>query len=281
MYTKIEPNNKPQSTNIMDSCEILSKDLEKKLILKRNSHDFEMMSPSEEEIMRCLRTSKARLESIDSVLGLDGSCGGDATTMDAHQQPSTAKGRRLTLTITDLPLRPALLPIAEPNNLLDSPTTEVHISPVPNVSSRLLLEENVVEIPEDRFLSSSRRQSAQSCLSDYQSSEGGGVVRFVRTPSVVVSDYSDDTTTMCGISQEEIEYFRAQRLRRRFSMDTSGSKKDESTSDVSASSSCSNLYYCESKINPLVLDKADCYVNKTGTQIDHKITESSTSTCQI
>ncbi|XP_055855931.1 uncharacterized protein LOC129919108 [Episyrphus balteatus] len=258
MYTKIEQNSKPQITN-MDCSENLSKDLELKLNIKGNNYEPEVMSPAEEEIMRCLRTSKARLEkvgSVDSAIDIDGEA------MEP-QGPST-KGRRLTLTITDLPLRPALLPIAEPNDLLDSPTTEVQVTQltVPtSVSSRLLLEENVVEIPEERFVSVSRRQSAQSSLSDYQSSEGGGVVRFVRTPSVVVSDYSDEP--MCGITQEEMEYFRAQRLRRRFSMETSSSsKKDDNTSDVSASSSCSNLYYSESKINPL--------------PIDHKIPESST-----
>lgn len=272
MYTKAEQVTKSQIIN-MDTNETLSKDLENKLNLKAptppsSSFDPEVMSPAEEEIMRCLRTSKARLEkvgSFDSAIGLDGE------SLESSQGSST-KGRRLTLTITDLPLRPALLPIAEPHDLLDSPTVEVQTLVPTSPSNRLLLEEKVLEIPEDRFVSVSRRQSSHSCLSDYQGSDVG-VVRFVRTPSVVVSDYSDDT--MCGITQEEMEYFRAQRLRRRFSMDTSTTslKKDESSSDVSASSSCSNLFYCDSKLNPLVN-----FINtdNKSKSIDSKISENST-----
>lgn len=274
MYTKIEET-KIQIMN-MDTSENLSKELETKLTFKKPSFEQEEMSPAEEEIMRCLRTSKARMEkvgSFDSAIGLDGEA------MEPPHGSSPTKGRRLTLTITDLPLRPALLPIAEPNDLLDSPTNEIQIQVPTSHSNRLLLEENVVEIPDERFVSISRRQSAQSCHSDYQSSDGGvnsaGVVRFVRTPSVVVSDYSDDN--MCGITQEEIEYFRAQRLRRRFSMDTSTStKKDDGPSDVSGSSSCSNLFYCDSKANSF--DKVESYVTSSNNHksIEQKISESST-----
>ncbi|KAI8114795.1 Inositol-trisphosphate 3-kinase B [Lucilia cuprina] len=208
----------------------------------------------------------ARSASSDSALGLEVD---EPMDVSEAPQPNQQK-RRMTLTVTDLPLRPALLPLAEPTLLPDSPIID---TPVP-----ILLEERVVEIPEvpgSGF--SSRRESSQSCFSDYPPGEMQGV-RFVRTPSVVVSDYSDDIT--CGITLEEIEYFRAQRLRRRrSSLETSGTEKDalDNNSDISASSSCSNLYYCGSTIS--ALDGAECLVNGVRQQLERKTSDC--STCSI
>ncbi|KAL9877614.1 general transcriptional corepressor trfA-like isoform X1 [Glossina fuscipes] len=212
----------------------------------------------------------ARSASSDSALGLDVEEAMDASPpANEHQQK-----RRMTLTVTDLPLRPALLPLAEPTTLPDSPTPERELVaqiPLPTtpIPSKVLLEERVVEIPEDhRSGISSRRESSQSCLSDFPPNEMQGI-RFVRTPSVVVSDYSDDI--MCGITLEEIEYFRAQRQRRRrSSLDTA----TDNNSDVSAASSCSNLYYCGSTIS--ALDGAECLVNGERIQLERK-----TSDCSI
>uniref|UniRef100_A0A1A9YUK5 Uncharacterized protein n=1 Tax=Glossina morsitans morsitans TaxID=37546 RepID=A0A1A9YUK5_GLOMM len=212
----------------------------------------------------------ARSASSDSALGLDVEEAMDASPpANEHHQK-----RRMTLTVTDLPLRAALLPLAEPTTLPDSPTPERELVaqiPLPTtpIPSKVLLEERVVEIPEDhRSGISSRRESSQSCLSDFPPNEMQGI-RFVRTPSVVVSDYSDDI--MCGITLEEIEYFRAQRQRRRrSSLDTA----TDNNSDVSAASSCSNLYYCGSTIS--ALDGAECLVNGERMQLERK-----TSDCSI
>lgn len=220
----------------------------------------------------------ARSASSDSALGLEVE-GLDEPMETAASPPTAVQARRMTLTVTDIPLRTALLPLAEPTALPDSPTTEdlqqtlhqstagvINPSAVP---SKVLLEERVVEIPvEDanKGTCDSRRESSQSCVSDYPSSECGGV-RFMRTPSVVVSDYSDDV--MYGITLEEIEYFRAQR-RRRSSLDTAGTEKD---SDISAASSCSNLNYCGSTIS--ALDGAECYVNGMRMPLDRKISDCS------
>ncbi|XP_036338758.1 mucin-5AC-like [Rhagoletis pomonella] len=223
----------------------------------------------------------ARSASSDSALGLDVDESMDTTPA---QPPTCPQQRRMTLTVTDLPLRPALLPLAEPTALPDSPTIDlqqtVNILPAQTtVPSKVLLEERVVELPEDpRSLAPSqpcsRRESAQSCGSDYASTEFPGGRRFVRTPSVVVSDYSDDV--MCGITLEEIEYFRAQRMQRRHSsLDTAN--EGEGESDVSAASSCSNLYYCGSTIS--ALDGAECYVNGVRTSLDRKTSDC--STCSV
>lgn len=221
----------------------------------------------------------ARSASSDSALGLEVD---DA--MDVAEPPPQQQKRRMTLTVTDLPLRPALLPLAEPTLLPDSPTLDaplpnvVNTLPQTQVPSKVLLEERVVEIPEDpRSGFSSRRESSQSCFSDFPPGEMQGV-RFVRTPSVVVSDYSDDVT--CGITLEEIEYFRAQRSRRRrSSLETSGTEKDalDHGSDISASSSCSNLYYCGSTIS--ALDGAECLVNGVRHQLERKTSDC--STCSV
>uniref|UniRef100_A0A0A1WR21 Uncharacterized protein n=1 Tax=Zeugodacus cucurbitae TaxID=28588 RepID=A0A0A1WR21_ZEUCU len=220
----------------------------------------------------------ARSASSDSALGLDVDESMDTTPA---QPPVGPQQRRMTLTVTDLPLRPALLPLAEPTALPD--TTIIELPPTINnppapatVPSKVLLEERVVELPEDpRSLAPSqpcsRRESAQSCGSDIVPTEFPGGRRFVRTPSVVVSDYSDEI--MCGITLEEIEYFRAQRMRRRHSsLDTAN--EGEGESDVSASSSCSNLYYCGSTIS--ALDGAECYVNGVRTALDRKVSDCST-----
>nr|XP_014089708.2 uncharacterized protein LOC106617201 isoform X2 [Bactrocera oleae]XP_036228422.1 uncharacterized protein LOC106617201 isoform X2 [Bactrocera oleae]XP_036228423.1 uncharacterized protein LOC106617201 isoform X2 [Bactrocera oleae] len=220
----------------------------------------------------------ARSASSDSALGLDVDESMDTTPA---QPPVGPQQRRMTLTVTDLPLRPALLPLAEPTALPDN--TIIELPPTINnppaqatVPSKVLLEERVVELPEDpRSLAPSqpcsRRESAQSCASDTATTEFPGGRRFVRTPSVVVSDYSDEI--MCGITLEEIEYFRAQRMRRRHSsLDTAN--EGEGESDVSASSSCSNLYYCGSTIS--ALDGAECYVNGVRTALDRKTSDCST-----
>ncbi|XP_034101213.1 uncharacterized protein LOC117565933 [Drosophila albomicans] len=224
-----------------------------------------------------------RSASSDSALGLE--------VDEVEVSPPTApQQRRMTLTVTDLPLRPALLPLAEPTALpdspLNSPTTQIAIATgiitttttAGGVPSKVLLEERVVA-------AQSRRESTQSCLSEL-GGVGGGVVsgvRYVRTPSVVVSDYSDDITA-CGISMEEMEYFRLQRSRgqRRCSLEASAAAagagsgvgaKDEAQSDVSAASSCSNLYYCGSTIS--ALDGGECIVNGVRVALARKSSHSS------
>uniref|UniRef100_A0A1I8N8G9 Uncharacterized protein n=1 Tax=Musca domestica TaxID=7370 RepID=A0A1I8N8G9_MUSDO len=219
----------------------------------------------------------ARSASSDSALGLDV----DESLMDTSEATPPSgqqqQKRRMTLTVTDLPLRPALLPLAEPTTLPDSPPVDMLANFSLNqtqIPTKVLLEERVVEIPEDpRSGGSSRRESSQSCISDFPPADMQGV-RFVRTPSVVVSDYSDDI--MCGITLEEIEYFRAQRMRRRSSLDTAGTEKDalDNNSDVSAASSCSNLYYCGSTIS--ALDGAECLVNGMRLQLERKTSDCST-----
>nr|XP_017109699.2 uncharacterized protein LOC108134052 [Drosophila bipectinata] len=213
-----------------------------------------------------LRKGKVtRCASSDSALGLEV----DDSSMDT--MPVAPPQRRMTLTVTDLPLRPALLPLAEPTALPDSPLTSPTGAASVAVPTKVLLEERVVAAP------GSRRESTQSSYSELGASGFPVGVRYVRTPSVVVSDYSDDITA-CGISMEEMEYFRLQRARcqRRCSLEAGhghagsgmgsgggggppGGTKDEGQSDVSAASSCSNLYYCGSTIS--ALDGGECIVN--------------------
>uniref|UniRef100_A0A2M4A9W6 Uncharacterized protein n=1 Tax=Anopheles triannulatus TaxID=58253 RepID=A0A2M4A9W6_9DIPT len=210
------------------------------------------------------REKVTRSASSDSALGLDE----DLSQQEQQtMMASVGKARRLTLGVSDIPLRSALLPVPEPSMLPTTTTdslaslsgTSDHLPTV--VRSKMILEAQLIELPVDSdqqhqhqhqhqsqqqhqqqqqlgcpaSTSASRRESAQSYISD--TGEG---VRYVRTPSVVVSDYSDDT--MCGITLEEIEYFRRHRLRR-------GSADCES--DISAASSCSNLNYCGSSISAL------------------------------
>nr|NP_572873.2 inositol 1,4,5-triphosphate kinase 2, isoform G [Drosophila melanogaster]AAN09319.2 inositol 1,4,5-triphosphate kinase 2, isoform G [Drosophila melanogaster] len=228
-----------------------------------------------------------RCASSDSALGLDVDDGG----MDVPLPPQ----RRMTLTVTDLPLRPALLPLAEPTALPDSPLTSPTGGGNPSVGvpTKVLLEERVVAAP------GSRRESTQSSYSELGVSGLPLGVRYVRTPSVVVSDYSDDITA-CGISMEEMEYFRLQRARgqRRCSLEAGhhshsgghgahghggsgaagmspGCGKDDGQSDVSAASSCSNLYYCGSTIS--ALDGGECIVNGVRVALARKSSTQSSS----
>lgn len=106
-----------------------------------------------------------------------------------------------------------------------------------NVPSRTLLESQFVPLPVDRKFSDcvsecevndSRRHS---CFTDDEEPR----YRYWRTPSVVVSDYSDD---IMGLTLEDIEYIRSQR-------------KESSSPDSSLHSSCSNLNYCGSTISSL------------------------------
>lgn len=187
------------------------------------------------------------------------------SAVDLSLEEPSAKGpeevqkprRRMTLTVTDLPLRSALLPLAEPlalANCCDRPYDDLEgLGGCSSclVPSKTLLEAQLIEFPivpldkEAIRSSASRRESSQSCLSDGTYNENN--VRILRTPSVVVSDYSDDVVG--GITLEEIEYFRRHRLGRRFSSDGKG--VDYEDTDISAASSCSNLNYCGSHISIL------------------------------
>ncbi|XP_055695544.1 uncharacterized protein LOC129797211 [Lutzomyia longipalpis] len=230
-----------------------------------STHQSPYSSDDDEVKGRGKRRDKVvRSSSSDSALGLE----------DEHEPPVSTV-RRMTLTVTDIPLRPALLPLAEPAflNCCENPTVAVSTdAPVHNVPSKMILEAQVIEIPttggDDATseTSISRRESAQSFLSD---AEEGHTVRYVRTPSVVVSDYSDDI--MCGITLEEIEYFRRQQRRR-----SSGDGADgDAYSDVSAASSCSNLNYCGSHIS--TLDGCEYSYNSGGLMMpERKISDCST-----
>ncbi|XP_037038619.1 uncharacterized protein LOC119076075 [Bradysia coprophila] len=214
------------------------------------------------------RDKVTRSASSDSAVGLDEE--NDAETM--AQYKST---RRATLTVTDIPLRTALLPVAEPTSLPESPTSVTVSFDAPlSVPSKTLLEARVVEIApiipatdDNRAAEqiNSRRESSQSHLSDTGEENR---VRYVRTPSVVVSDYSDDV--MCGITLEEIEFFRRQRLRRGSIQDV-----DRYESDMSTASSCSNLNYCGSTIS--AIDAMEMY-QSSGLETPHR-KSSACSTC--
>ncbi|XP_053697249.1 uncharacterized protein LOC128744350 isoform X1 [Sabethes cyaneus] len=197
------------------------------------------------------RDKVTRSSSSDSALGLE-----EDLSQQEQQQiiNSVGKTRRLTLGVSDIPLRSALLPVPEPTLLPTSDSTTIGVEHCPTVvRSKMILEAQLIELPLGNIVplgdsagssealgslsnSISRRESAQSCVSD----SGADGVRYVRTPSVVVSDYSDET--MCGITLEEIEYLRRHQLRR-LSIDCE--------SDISAASSCSNLNYCGSSISAL------------------------------
>lgn len=111
-----------------------------------------------------------------------------------------------------------------------------------NVPTKTIIEAQYFSLPLNRKLSDcpsdiecdkneSRRQSCFTDDGDEQTR-----YRFWRTPSVVVSDYSDDVV---GFTLEDIEYFRNQR------------KDTSSSPDSSLHSSCSNLNYCGSTISSL------------------------------
>lgn len=196
-----------------------------------------------------------RSASSDSALSMDEELPGDGVP------PPLNGRRRMTLTVTDIPLRSALLPVAEPTSLPESPTA-AHLppadwaAPAPPVvvPSKMLLEARIVEIPASDPASgqASRRQS---CLSEVAACEEPHHVRYMRTPSVVVSDYSDDV--LCGITLEELEFFRSQRkcsLGANIELNASAIGECTDTddlSDMSAASSCSNLNYCGSTISAL------------------------------
>lgn len=204
-----------------------------------------------------------RSSSSDSALGLD-----DEILAGIGELAVKNQQRRNTLTVTDyIPLRPALLPVAEPttllhSTLLQSPQTDKSIGasgqPTIVVPSKMLLEARIVEIPASQsstigdttYCSQSRRESIVSDIGPNEENR----MRIVRTPSVVVSDYSDDI--LCGITLEELEFFRQQR---KFSLGatldhcasptstaTEITNDTDYTSDMSAASSCSNLDYCGS-----------------------------------
>ncbi|XP_017781542.1 PREDICTED: uncharacterized protein LOC108566252 isoform X2 [Nicrophorus vespilloides] len=112
-----------------------------------------------------------------------------------------------------------------------------------NVPSKTIIEAQCVPYPVDRKLSDCISDSGdgdnsrrQSCYTD--DGEEQPCYRYWRTPSVVVSDYSDD---IMGLTLEDIEYFRNRR-------------KDCSSPDSSLHSSCSNLNYCGSTISCLDTD---------------------------
>ncbi|KAK9870847.1 hypothetical protein WA026_009811 [Henosepilachna vigintioctopunctata] len=103
-----------------------------------------------------------------------------------------------------------------------------------NVPTKTLIEAQCVPFPLDRKQSDSFSETSdiltndsrrQSCFTD--DSEEISRYRYWRTPSVVVSDYSDDPV---GLSLEDIEYIRNQQ------------KDNSSSPESSLHSSCSNLF---------------------------------------
>lgn len=216
-------------------------------------------SGEEDEARIAVHEKVERSSSSDSALGLeDEILAGMAELSPRNQQ------RRMTLTVTDIPLRPALLPVAEPTSLPDSPLPMQQpssdfitvIGPAPVVvPSKMILEARIVEIPTPNpspippsdtrvsyFDTHSRRESI---VSDTTNDDiPANRVRIVRTPSVVVSDYSDDV--LCGITMEELEFFRQHRK-----LSLGATENTDYLSDMSAASSCSNLNYCGSSISLL------------------------------
>lgn len=208
-------------------------------------------SPNNSELTVGGEKRVARSSSADSAVDLEESPKAQA---EDNAISADMPKRRMTLTVTDLPLRQALLPLPEPlalANCCDAPLShELEGCSSGIVPSKTLLESQLIELPiipldkeTSRRCSTSRRESSLSCLSD--NGTFGDNVRILRTPSVVVSDYSDDV--VCGITLEEIEYFRRHRLGRRFSSDERDIDFD--ANDMSAASSCSNLNYCGSHIS--------------------------------
>ncbi|KAF5277610.1 hypothetical protein FQA39_LY06103 [Lamprigera yunnana] len=115
-----------------------------------------------------------------------------------------------------------------------------------NVPSKTLIEAKFVPYPLDRRASVCGSEDTEgddknasdsrrlSCFTD--DGEDPPRFRFWRTPSVVVSDYSDDVV---GLTLEDIEFLRNKR------------KETSSSPDSSVHSSCSNLNYCGSTISNL------------------------------
>lgn len=231
-----------------------------------SSSEDECKSGNKSMRLKIDRDKVSRSASSDSALGLD----------DENEPEIMAYKSTRRLTVTDIPLRSALLPVAEPISLPESPTN-VNVSfdviaslPPMSVPSKTILEARIIEIapiiqPDDKSAEQidSRRESSQSYLSDTGDENR---VRYVRTPSVVVSDYSDDV--MCGITLEEIEFFRRQRLRR-----GSIQEVDRYDSDMSTASSCSNLNYCGSTIS--AIDAIEMY--QCGLETPHRKTSACSS----
>lgn len=223
------------------------------------------------------RDKVTRSASSDSALGLMDEENESETLPPSSSSTTYKSKRRATLTVTDIPLRAGLLPVAEPTSLPESPTNinppfDASLPPSLSIPSKIILEARIVEIQpittqDDKSAEqiNSRRESSQSYLSDTGEENR---VRYVRTPSVVVSDYSDDV--MCGITLEEIEFFRRQRLRR-----GSIQEIDRYDSDMSTASSCSNLNYCGSTIS--AIDAMEMY-QSSGLETPHRKT-SACSTC--
>lgn len=165
---------------------------------------------------------KAKRPSSDSGVISDGALPAESS----EQSKEKPRQRKLTLTVTDIPLRPALLPLAEPSSLPDSPivktqpAVEVNQNAPAPVQSKMILESKIVELPTtcqtdeegdsescSNFGSLLRRDSFQIDTDPIDSFHERK--RYVRTPSVVVSDYSDEI--LCGITLEELQFFRNQR----------------------------------------------------------------------
>lgn len=223
------------------------------------------------------RDKVARSSSSDSALGLD-----EDSLVERGEYALMRPARRVTLTVMDLPLRPALLPVAEPTNLSDSQPQLLPCDDTsPIVPTTLLLKAQIIEIsPFGSTTNNPRRYSRtddQSALPDSKIDHfdnSTNHVRFVRTPSVVVSDYSDDL--ICGgITLEEIEFFRQQRqLQRRSSAQAGGGDYD---SDLSTASSCSNLNYCGSTIS--AVDAEEMYMATASGLLTPERKISDCSTC--
>lgn len=128
-----------------------------------------------------------------------------------------------------------------------------------HVPTRMLLEEQFIEYPyadndydfDAKF--ASRRQSLATTLTDDIDGDGNPRCRYWRTPSVVVSDYSDDVQGLMQL--DDIDFYNNGRKDSNFS-----------SSECSLNSSCSNLNYCGSNISIL-----DADYNQVGTlRIDRK-----------
>lgn len=124
-----------------------------------------------------------------------------------------------------------------------SSASNLYSSKASLVPSKTIIESQTVIYPFDRkcsmectseepdFYTISRRQS---CFTD--DGDDGSKYRCWRTPSVVVSDYSDD---IVGLTLEDVEYIR------------NHNKETSSSPESSLHSSCSNLNYCGSTISGL------------------------------
>lgn len=117
-----------------------------------------------------------------------------------------------------------------------------------NVPTRMLLEEQFIEYPynnnfgESDYMGDfdSKFDSRRQSLATEDGEDGGHPrCRYWRTPSVVVSDYSDDVQ---GMTLDDIDFIQSQQNRKEYGF---------SSSECSLNSSCSNLNYCGSNISVL------------------------------